>query len=105
MKKKEDLRDRHCRVRPSGFVIERRVSRDVSFVWHYLRPDCAYFLVCQVDSDLSYFWSLFGLRLYFCLACGSFIGFDNSRYDSICWVCASELENEDEAFSVAEGFA
>lgn len=69
-----------------------------------MRPDCADFLVCLVDSDLSYFWSLFGLRLYFCLACGSFIGFDNSRSESICWICESELENDDEAFGVLDGF-
>lgn len=97
---KEDLHGRHCRARPSGFVLERRVSRDTGFVWRYVRPDCADLLVCLVDSELSYYWSLFGLRLYFCLACGSFIGFDNSRSESICWVCESELENDDEAVEV-----
>jgi hypothetical protein len=102
---KEDLHGRHCRVRPSGFVLERRINRDISFVWRYARPDSAYFLVCLVDSDLSYYWSLFSLRLYFCLVCGSFIGFDNSRSESVCWVCESELEDDDEAFAVMDGYA
>jgi hypothetical protein len=89
---KDYMRGRHCHVRPSAFVLERGVRRDASFVWRYVRPDCADFLVCLVDSELRFFWSLFGLRLYFCLACGSFIGFDNSRSQSICWVCEDELE-------------
>jgi hypothetical protein len=66
---------------------------------------CADFLVCLVDSKLQYFWSLFGLRLYFCLVCVSFIGFDNGRSESICWVCETELEEDDKVFEVLDSIA
>jgi hypothetical protein len=91
---KKNLFGRHCPVRHSGSKLEIRASSDISFVLRYVDSDCAYLSVCLVDSDLRYFWSLFGFRLYFCLACGRFIGFDNSHYESICWLCEDELEDD-----------
>ena len=91
---KKDPFRRHCPVRHSGFTLERRINRDISFVLRYVQPNVAFLHVCLIDMDLPYFWGLFGLRLYFCLSCGRYIGFDNSRYESICWLCEDELEQD-----------
>jgi hypothetical protein len=91
---KKDVFGCHCAVRHSGFRIEHRVSKDISFVLHYFSPDVAAIFVYLVDRELLYFCTLFGFRLYFCLSCGRYIGIDNSRYESICWLCEDELRED-----------
>jgi hypothetical protein len=100
--KKDLLGKKHCPVRPSGFDLERRLGKDNVLVLHYLRKDKAVFVFRYLDSGLDVLSSmivsgscnLFGFQVYFCLACGRFIGFDNSRDESICWLCEGELEDD-----------
>ena len=94
--------DRHCLVRSSGYEVERIVDEDDVFLLHYIRKDNAVFVFQYLDSSLEVLWSmiishlsnLFGFSVYFCLACGRFIGFDNSRFQSVCWLCEGEFEDD-----------
>jgi hypothetical protein len=84
----KDLFGRHCPVRSAGSEIRKRATDDVSFFLKYKRSECADFYVA-FDFGESYF-TLFGFRLSFCVACGRFVRFGTSY--EICWVCESELE-------------
>lgn len=84
----KDLFGRHTPVRSAGFEICKRAMDDVSFFIKYKRSESADFYV-TLNFGQKYF-TLFGFRLSFCVACGRFLRFGTSY--GICWICESELE-------------
>ena len=90
---KEDLRGRHCPVHHSGADVSKRVSEDIEFTLNYINEGLAILDVGLIVVG-GVRLGLFGFRMYFCVCCGSFIGFDNSCSEGVCWICEAELEND-----------
>lgn len=85
-----DIFGRHCPARKAGSQVSKKVSQETIFILNYKNSANGVFSVVLNFHGSDNCFTLFSLRLSFCLACGRFIGF-GSLFD-VCWICEKELE-------------
>jgi hypothetical protein len=86
----KDLFARHTPVRNVGSLVWKKIADDTAFTLNYISRNKATLSVMLSFGSSKLLIPLYSLGLFFCLACGRFLGF-GTRYE-LCWICESELE-------------